>query len=572
MAKEINHIAFLKQHLKGFDDIVKISIGISLLCVVYKIAEPILKQILIDDVLSGVNPDWGAPLIFFVIFLTLFDTVLRLVESLTWRQRLGMAISSKSEMFWHAIRLPVGFYQDKYAGDIAGRINFSTQIIKSLDKIFYILEDALLIVFYLYFMIKYNLYLSGLAILDIAITLYITKRVNKKIKQINVKKQKDSDILQGITAASIGNIDAIKASAGEKSFLNRWTERFSMMQRSEIDANSSTLKLGTVPLFIEAISTVLVLGIGAKFIMSGYMTVGMLMSFQSFMTAFMNPVNHFTKLQQDILNINVKVDRMDEVLSAECDVPDELSPVSHIVDDKLSGELELRHVTFGYDRNLPPIIEDFNMHIKPGQSVAFVGGSGSGKSTLAKLISGIIKPWSGEILFDGQPLEKINRDVFANSVSIIDQNIVLFDGSIEENIKMWDDSIENYVMIFASHQAQIHNDIVIRKNSYDSAIENGGKNFSGGQRQRIELATAFAKEPTFIIMDEGTSALDAITENTVMTNMRNMGCSQIIIAHRLSTIRDCNEIIVLRNGKVVERGTHEELIKNKGYYCHLVEN
>ena len=219
-----------------------------------------------------------------------------------------------------------------------------------------------------------------------------------------------------------------------------------------------------------------------------------------------------------------------------------------------------------------PILKDIHLEIPRGKITCIIGPSGCGKSTIAKLVSGLYKPWSGEVLFDGMPQSQINRDVFANSVAIVDQNIVLFDGPISDNVKLWDESIEDFAMILACHDAQIHEEIAIRDGGYQAAVECGGRNFSGGQRQRLELATAFAKEPSVMIMDEGTSALDSVTEEFIMNSIRNMGCSQIIIAHRLSTIRDCDEIIVLREGKVVERGNHEQLMAAKGFYSQLVDN
>lgn len=575
MGKEVKKegtIQFLSKHFYGFRSLVRIMLVVSVLGVICKVSAPVLSQILVDNILSGLNPEWGKPFITVFGAICLFEIIFRIPETMTWRQRISMTVSSKSEFFWHALRLPVSFYSDKFAGDIAGRINYGSQIVNSLNRIFLLGGDALLIVIYLFFMIKYSAFLSIFAIVHIVINLWIIKIVHKKQVKSNKAMQKEYDNLQGFTASGIENIDAIKGASGEGYFFNKWTEKLARMQNAAVDCTSRNIKLETIPLLLESVSNVFVLGIGALYIMKGYLTVGMLMTFQSFMSSCMKPIAHFTEMEQVLASIKVKADRMNEVLDEECDVPDALESIDGVTKEKLSGELELKDVTFGYDRSLPPVINNFSLHLKPGKKVAFVGGSGSGKSTIAKLISGVYKPWSGEIRFDGRPLSEVNREVFANSVSVIDQNIVLFDGSISDNIKMWDESIEDFAMIFACHEAQIHNDIAIRKGAYSAKIESGGKNFSGGQRQRLELATAFAKEPSIVIMDEGTSALDAVTEDVVMKNIANMGCSLIVIAHRLSTIRDCDEIIVLNNGVVEERGTHEELMKRRGYYSRLVEN
>ena len=218
------------------------------------------------------------------------------------------------------------------------------------------------------------------------------------------------------------------------------------------------------------------------------------------------------------------------------------------------------------------MIENFNLRIEPGHSVAFVGSSGCGKSTLAKLISGLYKPWSGEILFDGRPIESISSEELTNSVAVIDQNVVLFDDTVMQNVRMWDESIEDFTVMMACNDAQIRADIVSRPEGFSTKVVKGGQNFSGGQRQRIEIATALAKEPSILIMDEATSALDPTTEDEVMTAIRMMGPTQIIVAHRLSTIRDCDEIIVMDQGKILQRGTHDSLMQEEGLYRNLMSS
>ena len=239
---------------------------------------------------------------------------------------------------------------------------------------------------------------------------------------------------------------------------------------------------------------------------------------------------------------------------------------------KLSGRVELKDVSFGYSPLGAPLIEHFDLSVEPGKWVALVGGSGSGKSTLSKLISGLYRPWSGEILFDGKPMEEISRRVITGSLAVVDQNFVVFQDTISENIRMWDRSIENYEMIMACRDAGIHETIAARQGGYSDRILSGGSNFSGGELQRMEIARALAQEPTILILDEATSALDAEVEAEVIRRIRERGITCILIAHRLSTIRDCDEIVVLEEGKVVERGTHSELIGKNGAYSGLVRS
>jgi ABC-type bacteriocin/lantibiotic exporter with double-glycine peptidase domain len=239
---------------------------------------------------------------------------------------------------------------------------------------------------------------------------------------------------------------------------------------------------------------------------------------------------------------------------------------------KLKGNIELRNVTFGYSRLAEPLIRDFNMTLRPGERVAFVGASGCGKSTISKLISGLYQPWSGEILFDGKPISQIDRSVFTGSLAVVDQDVILFEDSIANNIKMWDDSIEDFEMILAARDAQIHEDIMQRDGGYRYKLSEGGKELSAGQRQRMEIARVLAQDPTIIIMDEATSALDAKTEYEVVNAIRDRGITCIVVAHRLSTVRDCDDIIVLEQGRVVERGTHDELYAKCGKYTELISN
>jgi ABC-type bacteriocin/lantibiotic exporter with double-glycine peptidase domain len=230
----------------------------------------------------------------------------------------------------------------------------------------------------------------------------------------------------------------------------------------------------------------------------------------------------------------------------------------------------MKDVTFGYSKLGEPLIENFNLTVHPGNRIAFVGTSGCGKSTLSKLISGLYKPWSGQIEFDDRPQEKVCREVLTGSIAVVDQDIILFEDTIANNIKMWDKSIEDFEMILAARDAQLHTDIMLREGGYNSLVQEGGKNFSGGQRQRLEIARVLAQDPTIIILDEATSALDAKTEYEVINAIKDRGITCIIIAHRLSTIRDSDEIIVMDKGKVVERGKHQDLYGAGGLYTRLV--
>lgn len=329
------------------------------------------------------------------------------------------------------------------------------------------------------------------------------------------------------------------------------------------------LKIMLLPLLANGLVNMLVLLLGTLLILKGELTIGMLMAFQGFMGSFITPVNEIVNASQTLVEMRSQMERVDDVMKYP---EDHRGDSGKLAEGKLGGLVELKDVTFGYSPLSPPLIEHFNMRIEPGHSVAFVGSSGCGKSTLAKLISGLYKPWSGEILFDGRPISTISPEELTNSIGVIDQNVVLFDDTVTQNIRMWDNSIEEFTVMMACNDAQIREDIMSRPEGFATQIVKGGQNFSGGQRQRIEIATALAKEPAILIMDEATSALDPKTEDVLMSDIRRMGPTQIIIAHRLSTIRDCDEIIVMDQGKILQRGRHEELLAQEGLYRDLMKN
>ncbi|MBQ9010323.1 MAG: ATP-binding cassette domain-containing protein, partial [Clostridia bacterium] len=304
---------------------------------------------------------------------------------------------------------------------------------------------------------------------------------------------------------------------------------------------------------------------------TGHFTLGMITAFQGFLNGFMGPTQNLISASEDLQEMRVMMERIDDVMNYPDDPHFSDEPMDPNQDYvKLTGDIELKHVTFGYSPLSAPLIEDFNMTLKPGKRVALVGVSGCGKSTLSKLISGLYEPWSGEILFDGKPISEINRNVFTGSVAVVDQEITLFEDTIAENIKMWDNSIADFEMILAANDAQIHEDIMRREGGYQYRIAEGGRDLSGGQRQRLEIARVLAQDPTILIMDEATSALDAKTEYDLVRAVKDRGITCIVIAHRLSTIRDCDEIIVLDHGRVIERGTHEELYKKGGAYAQMI--
>ena len=370
-------------------------------------------------------------------------------------------------------------------------------------------------------------------------------------------------------------METLKATGTESEFFAEWSGHYSKSLNAEQKLGVLTSWLNAVPPLLAGLANVALIALGGLRVMEGHLSVGQLVAFQSLMLSFMDPITKLVNLGSQLQEMRGDVTRLDDVASYEPDPQVVASERQGQAEDgtiKLEGTVELRDVTFGYSRMDRPLLSGLNLTIRPGQRVALVGGSGSGKSTVARLVSGLYEPWSGEILFDGRKRTEIPRAVLNNSIGLVDQDVVLFGGTVRENLTLWDETVSGLDMVRSCRDAALHDDVVQRADGYQSQVAEGGRNYSGGQRQRMEIARALVWNPSILVLDEATSALDAATEKVIDDNLRRRGCSCLIVAHRLSTIRDADEIVVLSRGKVVERGTHEQLMASGGAYARLIEN
>lgn len=536
------------------------------------ILTPAFARVFTDNILSGQCPEWLYPFTFAMIGLVVFFLIVSIINAVYLLKIKGkLAIVSNSSFMWHTLRLPMEFFSQRMAGDIAYRQLSNDMIAETLiAKMAPILLNFGLLVLYLIVMLRYSVALTAVGLGAVVLNLFIARYISKKRINITRTRMRDQGKLDATTVSGIEMIETIKASGAEEGFFERWAGYHASVNKASVDFDTTNQFLGSVPVLVQNISGIFILTLGAYLIMSGRYTVGMLLAFQTFMTLFLNPVNELILAGQSFQEMRSSIERIDDVMNYKPDVEFVRHTDEKTNYKKLTGMVEIKNLTFGYSKFAKPLLENFSLRLKPGSKVAFVGSSGCGKSTLAKLISGLYTPWSGEILFDGKHKEEIPREVLTGSLAVVDQNIIMFEDSIADNIKMWDSSIEDFEMIMAARDAQIHENIMLRDGGYSCEVSEGGKNFSGGERQRFEIARVLAQDPTIVILDEATSALDAKTEFEVTKAIKERGVTCILIAHRLSTIRDCDEIVVLDKGAVIERGTHEDLYKSGGLYSQLI--
>ena len=536
---------------------------------------PVFAKVFVDDILVGQKTYWLKPMLLGMLFTLFLKAVLTwLKETSLLRQQVKLAVTTSARFLDHVLRLPYVFFTQRYAGDIAARVQINDRVAQLLSGEFAATAISLItILFYLALMLYYDTVLTGICVAAAVTNFVFLSFVSRKRKDLSQQVLQEKSKLTGTAMNGLNLIETIKATGAEADFFSRWAG----FQAKCLNAGNRLLwwtnVLTPVPIFLALLNTAAVLGFGALRVMDGHMTMGMLVAFQTLAQSFMEPVQQMVNLGARFQESVADMNRLDDVLSYESDRQPEPTekdfPARKV---KLAGEVEIRDLIFGYSRLEPPLIKGFSLALAPGARVALVGASGSGKSTIAKLVCGLYRPWEGEIRFDGYLRDQVPRPVMLNSLAYVDQDIFLFSGTIRENLSMWNPKVPDADIIQAGKDAAIHEDVTVRPGAYDGEVAEGGKNFSGGQRQRLEIARALVSNPTLLVLDEATSALDPETELAIDRALRRRGITCLIVAHRLSTIRDCDEIIVLDRGCVVQRGMHQNLIKEDGLYRRLIES
>lgn len=553
--------------MRGGGKLILISLLLYTITIGMNLFPPLFQQVFTDHIITGKNPDWFLPLILLYSALFVLELIAWLVLN-GQRRKLDMRFSlvSQARYIWHALRLPMSAHSRFSSGDLIARyMGIGTTGVKLFD-----MAPTLVLVFnvvifsYLLFVYHWKLGLIEIAALC-TITLAIRLSMDYQKRKARSMEATERH-MQSATMAGIHSMETIKAAGAEQRFYQNWESLYTQALNARVTATRQMILMGALPLLVQQLTAALLLCLGAWFILKGELTPGMLLASQGFMSVMLFPITKISNVTQDLFKAHSMLERQEEILDIEIDESEKGKEQEEI----LTGEIELRDVTFGYDRSMPPLIEHLSLHIRPGEQVAFVGKSGCGKSTLSMLVAGLYEPWEGEVLLDGRPIRQTNRISLTSSIGVVGQDVTLFEGTIADNIRMWDESITDEAIIQAATCAQLHNEVINMPNTYDSLVETGGQNLSSGQRQRLEIAAALAKQPTILIMDEATATLDIATEAPIIQGVRQLGITLLMIAHRLETVQSCDTIYVIDHGRVIQHGTHAQLMADtKGLYYQL---
>jgi NHLM bacteriocin system ABC transporter peptidase/ATP-binding protein len=569
--------AALKRRFVGLNDAIAYLVLVGVALVLPGLVVPVFTSVFIDKLLISGMESWLKPLLLGIVITALLRVALTWLESYyLLRVRTQIALASASKFFWHVLRLPVEFYTQRSPGEISSRVGINDKVAGMLSgdlaRAFLAVIQA---VFFAALMLFYDVWLTLISIVVVSINIFVLQQVAQKTKEASQKLAIDGGKVYGATMSGLQVMETVKSSGGESSFFSKWAGYQAKYVNSEQAMARVGLVMGSVPALLTVLNSLLILGVGGLRVIDGHLSIGMLVAFQSLAASFTGPVQSLVGLGKKMLEVQGDMNRLDDVMQYREDPWLNRGPLPQAqggrVAAKLAGKVELNNISFGYNPAGSALIENFNLVLNPGERVAIVGPSGCGKSTISRLVMGLYEPWGGSIKFDDQPREAFGRYEFFNSVALVDQDIVLFEGSIRDNLSMWDKNVSDQDIMQAAKDACIHDVIMSRPGGYDSKLAEDGVNMSGGQRQRLEIARALATNPRILVMDEGTSALDPATEQQIDENLRRRGCACIIIAHRLSTIRDADEIVVLSYGHIVERGTHDSLMQiDGGFYSRLI--
>lgn len=567
-------ICFIQNRIAGQYGVLFKLLFVGLLLVFPGLIFPVLSQVFMDDILVAGNTGWFTKLILFMVGTLVVQGGLTLYRSrVLVKLQKKMVLLSARDFLENMLRLPISFFDQRYVGDLSSRVSNNANVSDFLAG--ELAETALnvfVVAFYLILLILYSPILTLIAVSTVAVNLIVVKVTSDMIANASIKLQQDSGKLSGAVCAGLSITSTLKASGAETEYVGRILGYSAKSSALEQELSRSQQIINAIPGAVKLLADALILLVGGSLVIDGKMTIGMLIAFTSLFGSFSAPIDKIVSFVKSIQTTKADINRVEDILNYTVDSKFDATAQKRDLKTKLSGSVELRDISFGYSMLKPPIVSDFSFKISCGSSIAFIGSSGCGKSTVSKIVSGLYAPWGGQLLFDGIPVEEIPNEVLNASVSTVSQNITLFSGSIRDNLTMWNSKVSEADMIAAAKDACIHDIITQKPGAYDFQLTEGASNLSGGQRQRLEIARALVTNPTVLIMDEATSALDPVVEKQITDNIKRRGCTCVIVAHRLSAIRDCDQIIVMVGGKIVQRGTHDELSQVEGHYQQFVKN
>lgn len=568
----------LKPRLSGAWGALFYILLVSLSLIVPGLLIPVFSRVFVDYILVQGREQWIVPLLLGMgLTAVLRATFLWVQQEKLLRLETKLDVAGSSKLFWHILQLPIEFFNQRSAGDLNSRIGMNVRVAQLLSsELSTTFLNLLLVGFYAVLMVQYSFWLTLVTVILASLNLLVLRLVARRRVDINNRLIQERSQMLSAAFSGLQSIETIKANGQESDFFARWAGRQAKAITSMQDLGKATQFISVVPGFLSALSSAAILGLGGWLILNDQLTVGMLVAFQSLAASFLTPVNQLMNMGGQLQEVEGTMQRLEDIFSYPPDPTIRFGEATPSLErwplGKLSGHIELQNITFGYSRLAPPLIENLSLTIEPGRRIALVGASGSGKSTIARLLNGLYQPWNGEILLDGTPRHRVPRVLLNSSLAAVNQEIFLFEDTIRNNLTAWDQSVSDEELVAAAKDAHIHEMVAALPKGYSTAVSEGGKNFSGGQRQRMEIARALATNPSILILDEATSALDPITEQVINDNLLKRGCTCLIVAHRLSTIRDCDEIIVMENGRIVERGTHNQLWRQRGAYASLIRS
>lgn len=564
---------FIKTRLSGQYSSLAALVAVGLCLVFPGLIIPIFSQVFVDDILLGGNTDWMTAFLAVMLCTAVFQAILTFSRGMLLEKLQNkMALVSAHQFLSHMFRLPMGFFDQRASGDLAKRVENNNSVSTFLaGDLAETVLNIMVAAFYLILLLMYSPVLTLIGVCSVVLNICLMKFSSDAISNLTMKMQQDQGKMIGAVFSGLNITSTLKASGAENEYVGRIQGYYAKTILLEQKLGKKQEVLNAIPQVANEMTNVLVMMFGGVLVINGKMTAGMLVAYTSLLTSFTEPVNKLVGFIQKIQTLKADMSRVEDIMKYEED--EKFSEIKTIpMTTKLTGEVELEDISFGYSILEKPLVEGFNFYLPSGSSIAFVGASGCGKSTVSKIVSGLYMPWGGEVRMDGIPVRQIPKEIMASSVSTVSQDITLFSGSIRDNLTMWNKNVMDVDMVKAAKDACIHDAITSKPGAYDFRLTEGGTNLSGGQRQRLEIARALVTNPSILIMDEATSALDPIVEKQIIDNIKRRGCTCIIVAHRLSAIRDCDEIIVMERGKIAQRGRHEELAEVEGHYKRLIQN